>query len=46
MINLTDDYMRAAASDFQQGRYIYWLDDTHWNAEGIEIAAKAILKER
>jgi hypothetical protein len=46
VINLTDEYMRAAASEFQQGRYIYWLDDTHWNAQGIEIAAKAILKER
>ena len=46
VINLTDEYMEAAAREFQQGRYIYWLDDTHWNAEGIEIAAKAILKKR
>jgi hypothetical protein len=46
VINLTDEFMRTAASEFQQGRYIYWLDDTHWNSEGIEIAAKAILRER
>jgi hypothetical protein len=46
VINLTDEYMQSAAREFPQGRYIYWLDDTHWNAEGIEIAAKAILKER
>ena len=46
VINLTDEYMQAAAREFQQGRYIYWLDDTHWNAEGIEIAAKAILRQR
>lgn len=46
VINLTDEYMQAAAREFKQGRYIYWLDDTHWNAEGIEIAAKAILRQR
>jgi len=46
VINLTDEYMQAAASEYQQGRYIYWLDDTHWNSEGIEIAAKAILRKR
>jgi hypothetical protein len=31
---------------FQQGRYIYWLDDTHWNAEEIQIAANAIVRTR
>ena len=46
VINLTDQYMRAAAHAYQQGRYIYWLDDTHWNSEGIEIAATEILKMR
>jgi hypothetical protein len=46
VINLTDEYMREAASEYQQGRYIYWLDDTHWNAEGIRIAASAIARNR
>jgi len=38
--------MRDAASEYQRGRYIYWLDDTHWNAEGIEIAASAIARNK
>jgi hypothetical protein len=46
VINLTDEYMREAASEYQQGRYIYWLDDTHWNAEGIRIAASAIVRNK
>jgi SGNH hydrolase-like domain, acetyltransferase AlgX len=46
VINLTDEYMRAAVNEFRQGRYIYWLDDTHWNAEGIRIAASAIARNR
>jgi hypothetical protein len=46
VINLTDEYMRDAPSEFKQGRYIYWLDDTHWNAEGIRIAASAIVRNR
>jgi hypothetical protein len=46
VINLTEEFMRDAASEYQQGRYIYWLDDTHWNAEGIEIAARAIIGNR
>jgi hypothetical protein len=37
--------MRDAASD-NQGRYIYSLDDTHWNAEGMEIAARAIARNK
>jgi len=45
VVNLTDVYMQAATSEFKRGRYLYWLDDTHWSATGIEIAAKAILKE-
>jgi hypothetical protein len=46
VINLTDEFMHDAASEFQHGRYIYWLDDTHWNSEGIEIAARAIMRNR
>jgi SGNH hydrolase-like domain, acetyltransferase AlgX len=46
VINLTAEFTRDAVSEFRQGRYIYWLDDTHWNAEGIKIAASAIVRNR
>jgi len=25
-----------------RGEYLYFLDDTHWNAEGIRIAAQEL----
>ena len=45
-LGVRQEFMRDAASEYQQGRYIYWLDDTHWNAEGIEIAARAIARNK
>jgi hypothetical protein len=35
---------QRAAEALEQGRTIYWKDDTHWNPEGIRIAADAIAK--
>ena len=45
-VNLKNEFTAAAEREYREGRYIYWLDDTHWNAEGIGIAAKAILDKR
>jgi lysophospholipase L1-like esterase len=25
-----------------EGRYTYFRDDTHWNAHGVDVAARAI----
>ena len=35
--------LRAAApGHLKEGRHLYWRDDTHWNAEGIRIAAEEL----
>ncbi len=41
-VDLTPALVRAAASEYQQGRLLYWRDDTHWNAKGIRVAADEI----
>src|SRR5262249_48621416 len=38
-VNLLRPLQQNAVEDYQQGSYIYWLDDTHWNAAGITVAA-------
>jgi len=43
-VNLLSVLQNQAASDLNQGVYIYWLDDTHWNARGIRVAAEEIRK--
>jgi hypothetical protein len=43
-VNLLRALQQKAVEDYQQGSYIYWLDDTHWNAAGITVAADEILK--
>ena len=40
--NLTEPLRAAAALELAAGRYVYFLDDTHWNAAGIAEAARAI----
>lgn len=42
VLNLTPDFRKHAASLLARDQYLYWLDDTHWNAEGIRVAAQAI----
>ncbi|HEX4628346.1 MAG TPA: hypothetical protein VH137_06095 [Gemmatimonadales bacterium] len=42
VVDLTPPYRAAAAHALAQGRYIYFLDDTHWNAAGVGIAAQEI----
>jgi hypothetical protein len=42
VINLTPEFMSVAADDLPKHEYIYWRDDTHWNAAGINIAANSV----
>jgi hypothetical protein len=39
-VNVLNVMCHAAVEGFQQGKYIYFLDDTHWNAHGIITAAR------
>jgi len=42
VVNLTAAMRAHAARELERGRYIYWRDDTHWNARGIALAASEI----
>jgi len=42
VINLTAPISASAAQHLQEGSYLYWRDDVHWNAQGIEVGAEAI----
>jgi len=41
-VNLTEPLRRQAARELDRGNYLYWLDDTHWNAAGIAVSANEI----
>jgi hypothetical protein len=41
-IDLTEALRRAARQEFPRHTYVYFLDDTHWNRYGIEVAAGII----
>ena len=45
VINLSDEFLEAAAQRLADRQYLYWLDDTHWNAGGIQVAANRIAAE-
>lgn len=42
VVNLTPALRSAARAALAQGRYIYFRDDTHWNADGIVVVADAV----
>jgi hypothetical protein len=42
VINLRPQFRKQAEALLDRDEYLYWLDDTHWNAEGIREAAEAI----
>lgn len=44
VVNLTATFRAAAAAALDRGSYIYWRDDTHWNARGIALAAAEIAR--
>ncbi len=41
-VDLTPLLRAAARTGLEQGRTVYFLDDTHWNTAGIGVAAEAI----
>ncbi len=43
-INLTSTLQLAASRAIQNGSYLYWVDDTHWNREGVRTAAEELGK--
>ncbi len=46
VINLLNVFRKKAQEDYQKNLYIYWRDDTHWNARGVELAAEEISSQR
>jgi hypothetical protein len=42
-IDLTPVLRRQADAAFKQNKYIYWRNDTHWNADGVGIVADEIV---
>jgi len=43
-INLTEPLITASKELIKTNQYTYWRDDTHWNANGIKVAAEEIVK--
>jgi hypothetical protein len=41
-VNLLPVFQAHAAADLPQNLYLYWPDDTHWNARGIQLAAEEV----
>jgi len=44
VVNLVEPLRRAARAELGGGRYVYFLDDTHWNALGIATAAASLTR--
>jgi hypothetical protein len=42
VVDLTPALRAAARDSLAAGRYVYFLDDTHWNARGIAVAADTV----
>jgi hypothetical protein len=40
--NLTEPMRRAANRLWPRGELLWWPDDTHWNRQGIAVAAQAV----
>jgi hypothetical protein len=45
VLNLTPLFRTSAAQGLSRHEYLYWRDDTHWNARGIKLAADALWSE-
>lgn len=44
VVDLTPALRTAAKQNLEHGNLIYWRDDTHWNKEALQVAAKAVLE--
>ena len=45
-VDLTAPLRAAAAAALERGDYVYYPDDTHWNAAGVVVAATAVHRGR
>lgn len=46
VLNLEPIFSARAARELERGEYLYYKDDMHWNARGIEVGAEAIRAAR
>jgi SGNH hydrolase-like domain, acetyltransferase AlgX len=44
VINLLNILQEKAQEYYQKNLYIYWRDDVHWNARGVELTAQEMQK--
>jgi len=44
VVDLTPSLRRRARVLFEEKRTVFWRDDTHWNAEGITVAAGEVAR--
>ncbi|PYM92494.1 MAG: hypothetical protein DME04_14905 [Candidatus Rokuibacteriota bacterium] len=44
VVNVTSVLRAGAASAVAEGIHLYFQDDTHWNAHGIDVAARAVAR--
>jgi hypothetical protein len=42
VVDLSEPFRTAAREGLESRHYIYWRDDTHWNADGVALAAQQI----
>jgi len=43
-IDLTPVLRWQADTAFKQNKYVYWRNDTHWNADGVGIGVDEIVR--
>ena len=43
-VNLTPDLIAESDRLLAEGKYTYWIDDSHWNRYGIAVAARAVAR--
>ena len=43
VVNLLSEFRAEAARRLDEGGYIYWRDDTHWNQAGVELATERLI---
>ncbi|MEK6704349.1 MAG: hypothetical protein AAB116_25630 [Candidatus Poribacteria bacterium] len=44
VVNLTNIFKQFSIKLITENKYLYWLDDTHWNPIGIKIASEELIK--
>ncbi len=42
ILDLTNPMVKASENLLKEGRHTFWRDDTHWNGEGIAVAAQSL----